>query len=254
MRWGAFGERMKKVFLIVFLLFQISFLFAEKEYLSSDGYFLYFFSDDFTGYKYTTLDDYGNFSETKKIQKKVSNGITIWTIGNKDYVLFQSENYFILMNHENTFKFIKSYDDYWFNEIEVTADYEASTWKKKGINRYDEFNLLYLSFSPWISESDNSGIEEYITIDAQKTFSSFRIINGFIDIDNPQYFEEYNKVRELSVFDMNNNLIGNYKIENNSTIQSFNLSGKFTYVKFLITDIYEGTKYDDVAITTLQCY
>lgn len=254
MRWGAFGERMKKIFLIVFLLFQISFLFAEKEYLSSDGYFLYIFSDDFTEYKYTTLDDYGNFSETKKIQKKVSNGITIWTIGNKDYVLFQSENYFILMNHENTFKFIKSYDDYWFNEIEVTADYEASTWKKKGINRYDEFNLLYLSFSPWISESDNSGIEEYITIDAQKTFSSFRIINGFIDIDNPQYFEEYNKVKELSVFDMNENLIGKYKIENNSTIQSFNLSGKFTYVKFLITDIYEGTKYDDVAITTLQCY
>ena len=245
---------MKKIFLIVFLLFQISFLFAEKEYLSSDGYFLYFFSDDFTEYKYTTLDDYGKFSETKKIQKKVSNGITIWTIGNKDYVLFLSENYFILMNHENTFKFIKSYDDYWFNEIEVTADYEASTWKKKGINRYDEFNLLYLSFSPWISESDNSGIEEYITIDAQKTFSSFRIINGFIDIDNPQYFEEYNKVKELSVFDMNNNLIGNYKIENNGTIQSFNLPGKFTYVKFLITDIYEGTKYDDVAITTLQCY
>ena len=245
---------MKKVFLIVLLLFQISLLFAEKEYLSSDGYFLYFFSDDFTEYKYTTLYDYGNFSETKKIQKKVSNGITIWTIGNKDYVLFQSENYFILMNHENTFKFIKSYDDYWFKEIEVMAEYEASTWKKKGINRYDEFNLLYLSFSPWISESDNSGIEEYITIDAQKTFSSFRIINGFIDLDNPQHFEEYNKVKELSVFDINNNLIGNYKIENNSTIQSFNLPGKFNYVKFIITDIYEGTKYDDVAITTLQCY
>ena len=69
------------------------------------------------------------------------------------------------------------------------ADYEASSWKNIGINRYDEFNLLYLNFSPWISESDNSGIEEYITIDAQKTFSSFRIINGFIDIDNPQYFE-----------------------------------------------------------------
>ena len=158
------------------------------------------------------------------------------------------------MNHENTFQFIKSYDDYWFNEIEVTADYEASTWKKKGINRYDEFNLLYLSFSPWISESDNSGIEEYITIDAQKTFSSFRIINGFVDIDNPKNFEQYNKVKELSVFDMNNNLLGKYKIEDNSTIQSFSLPGNFTTVKFLITDIYDGTKYDDVAITTLQCY
>ena len=245
---------MKKVFLIILLLFQISLLFAEKEYQSSDGYFLYYFSDDFTEFKYTTLDDYGIFSNIKKIQKKVSNGITIWTIGNNDYVLFQSENYFILMNHEKTFKFVKSYEDYWLKKIEVMGDYEASTWKNKGINRYDEFNLLYISFSPWISESDNSGIEEYITIDAQKTFSSFRIINGFIDIDNPQYFEEYNKVKELSVFDMNENLIGKYKIENNSTIQSFNLPGKFTYVKFLITDIYEGTKYDDVAITTLQCY
>ncbi len=245
---------MKKVFLIILLLFQISLLFAEKKYLSSDGYFLYFFSDDFTKYKYTTKDDFGNFSETIKIQKKDLNGITIWTIGNKDYVLFQSENYFILMNHEKTFKFVKSYEDYWLKEIEVMADYEASTWKNKGINRYDEFNLLYISFSPWISESDNSGIEEYITINAQKTFSSFRIINGFIDLDNPQHFEEYNKVKELSVFDINNNLIGNYKIENNSTIQSFNLPGKFNYVKFIITDIYEGTKYDDVAITTLQCY
>ena len=245
---------MKKVFLIILLLFQISLLFAEKKYLSSDGYFLYFFSDDFTEYKYTTKDDFGNFSETIKIQKKDLNGITIWTIGNKDYVLFQSENYFKLQNHENTFIFVKSYDGYWSKEIEVMADYEASSWKNIGINRYDEFNLLYLNFSPWISESDNSGIEEYITIDAQKTFSSFRIINGFIDIDNPQYFEEYNKVKELSVFDMNGNLIGKYKIENNSTIQSFNLPGKFTYVKFLITDIYEGTKYDDVAITTLQCY
>ena len=245
---------MKKVFLIILLLFQISLLFAEKKYLSSDGYFLYFFSDDFTEYKYTTKDDFGNFSETIKIQKKDLNGITIWTIGNKDYVLFQSENYFKLQNHENTFIFFKSYDGYWSKEIEVMADYEASSWKNIGINRYDEFNLLYLNFSPWISESDNSGIEEYITIDAQKTFSSFRIINGFIDIDNPQYFEEYNKVKELSVFDMNENLIGKYKIENNSTIQSFNLPGKFTYVKFSITDIYEGTKYDDVAITTLQCY
>ena len=68
---------MKKVFLIVLLLFQISLLFAEKEYQSSDGYFLYYFSDDFTEFKYTTLDDYGIFSNIKKIQKKVSNGITI---------------------------------------------------------------------------------------------------------------------------------------------------------------------------------
>ena len=58
----------------------------------------------------------------------------------------------------------------------------------------------------------------------------------------------------LDVVDENNNLIGKYKIENNSTIQSFNLPGEFTKIKFLITDIYEGTKYDDVAITTLQCY
>ena len=66
--------------------------------------------------------------------------------------------------------------------------------------------------------------------------------------------DTYNKVKELSAFDMNNNLIGKYKIENNSTIQSFNLPGKFTKIKFIISDIYEGTKYDDIAITTLQCY
>ena len=93
---------MKKVFLIILLLFQISLLFAEKKYLSSDGYFLYFFSDDFTEYKYTTKDDFGNFSETIKIQKKDLNGITIWTIGNKDYVFFNPKitlNYKIMKIH-----------------------------------------------------------------------------------------------------------------------------------------------------------
>ncbi len=244
---------MKKILILLLLLIHTCFLFAEEEYLSSDGHYFYFFTDDFSEFKYTSLDEYGSFSDTVKISHKEENGITIWSIDNQDYVLLKAEQYFILLNTDKVFKFVKDYSEYWQNSEKV-ATYEASSSKRIGINHFDEFNLLYISFQPWISNSDNSGIDEYIIVDAQKTFSSFRIINGFVDIDNPKNFEQYNKVKELSVFDMNNNVLGKYKIENNSTIQSFSLPGNFTTVKFLITDIYDGTKYDDVAITTLQCY
>ena len=244
---------MKKIIILLFILVQAYNLFAEKEYISTDGYYFYYFSDDFSEYKYTTLDDYGLFSDVNRIKHKEKNGITFWTINNNDYALFMGEASFILMNNEKTYKFIKDYSDN-YTAVEKTAIYEASSYKKSGINHYDTFNLLYINFQPWISNSDNSGIDEYIIIDSQTPFTSFRIINGFIDFDNPQYFEEYNKVKELSVFDMNNNLIEIYKIDNNSRIQSFELPGKFTNLKFQITDIYEGKKYDDVAITALQCY
>ena len=149
-----------------------------QEKLTSDTLkcqFLYFFSNDFTEYKYTTLDDYGSFSNITKIQKKEQNGISIWTIGDQNYVLFKSKDYFILKNYEKVFTLIKNYDDYWSKEIEVVANYEASSYKKNGFNRFDEYNLLYLDFTPWISESGNSGIEESITVNSQKLFSSFRI-------------------------------------------------------------------------------
>ena len=45
------------------------------------------------------------------------------------------------MNYENTFTFVKSYDGYWSKEIEVMADYEASTWKKKELT--DMMNSIY---------------------------------------------------------------------------------------------------------------
>ena len=244
---------MKKILIVLFIILQGYSLFAEKEYLSPDGYFFYYFSDDFSEYKYTTLDEYGIFSDTNKISRKDKNGITFWTINKQEYILFMGERYFILMNNEKNYKFIKDYSDNYTN-IEKTAIYEASSYKRIGIKHYDEFNLLYINFQPWISDSDSTGLDEYIIIDSQATFNSFRLINGFIDFDNPQYFEEFNKVKELSVFDMDNNLIGNYKIENNSKIQSFKLPGNFNKIKLVITDIYEGTKYNDVAITTLQCY
>ena len=252
-RTGAQEKKIKKIIIGLFIIFQVFFLYAEKEYLSTDGYYFYYFADDFSEFKYTTLDEYGIFSDVSKISCKNKNGITFWTINNKDYILFMGERFFILMNNENNYKFIKDYSDNYTN-TEKVAIYEASSYKRIGINHYDEFNLLYINFQPWISDSDNTGIDEYIIIETQTNFSSFRIINGFIDFNNPQYFEEFNKVKELSVFDMNNNLIGKYKIENNSTIQSFYLPGKFTKIKFIISEIYEGTKYDDIAITTLQCY
>ena len=50
------------------------------------------------------------------------------------------------------------------------------------------------------------------------------------------------------------NLLGEYEIKAHSDIQTFELPKKVSYVTIEIVDIYEGTDFDDVAITSLQFY
>lgn len=245
---------MKKLLSILFILFCVNSLFAEKVYLLSDGHTFFHFSDDFSEFKYTNLDSYGIFSKTFKIIREENNKISFWLFNNEKYVYLCGNDYFILLNRTGSLTFIKDYSDYWIKNTEIVTMPEVSSYKKEKSVRYDEVNLLYIDFNPWISDSDNSGINESIVVKSDKSFNQFRIINGYVDIDNSDLFEKYNRVKALKVFDEDDYLIREYQIKDNSAIQSFKLPNSYNYVRFEISEIYDGTEYDDVAVTSLQMF
>ena len=247
-------KNMKKAFILglAVLFFAVN-MYAEKIYVSSDGYYTYHFADDFSEYKY--LDPETNtFSEVESVQKSEKNGIEVWKIAGNEYVMLAAKNYFLMQDYQDLFIFVKNYDDYWKNEPEVSAYYEASSEKKSGSKQFEALNLLYFSFEPWISNSDKAGVGESIKIESEIEFDQFRIVNGFIDLKKPKNYSEYGRAKTLKVYDKNNTSLGTFEIKDVSSIQEFKLPSKTKSIKIEIADTYKGEKYNEVAISVLQCY
>ena len=220
---------MKKSFIIFLLVILVSPIYSENLYLGSEGYYFYHFDDDFSEYTVSTIDD-ETLSDKISVQITEKNSINIWKINNKDeYVMLSASNYFILLNSTRVIKLIKDYKDFWSNNIEVTAFYETTSEKWIGSKKYDAYNLLYFNFDPWISDSINDENEKLV-IESQNDFTSFRIVNGYVDLNNPKLFTDYGKVKKVKVYDRNQKLLGMYEIKNDCTIQSFKLPEKTNYI------------------------
>lgn len=245
---------MKKTLTLLFIFFNISFLFSQNRYYDLSGYFCYDFSEDFSEFTLSNIED--NDTSSSKIINFTKSSIPFCRIGDIDYVKINADFFFYLINDENQYVFIESekYNDFHFLDREKLGIYEASSESRIFGAKCHAFNLMYISLEPWISDSENGGIGEYITFESESEFNKFRIINGFVDINNPEYFNQFNKVKKLCVYDKDENLLGEYEIKANSDIQTFELPKKVSYVTIEITDVYEGTNFDDVAITSLQFY
>jgi hypothetical protein len=250
---------MKKLFFALFILVQICSVFAQQKYSSADGFYGYEFSDDFSKMTARILDSEVSSDSSNSIPTNILHyekyGIPFWSIGNYEYIYFESDIYFILQNQEKQFILVKDgkWSEYWQKKVKP-AIYEASTEQKDFFNNFEAFNLSQFNLNPWISESQTGGINEHIIIEANSNFSSFRIVNGFVDINNPDNFQSYNRVKTLKAYDQNENLIGTFELKDDSSIQVFNLEKEVNFVKFVVEEIYSGRIFSDVALTVLQCY
>ncbi len=243
---------MKKTLILLIIFLNITYLFSQNRYYDLSGYFCYDFSDDFS--EFTVLDIWNNSTSSSKIINSTKNTIPFCQIGNKNYVKINGDFFFYLLTDELQHVFIdhERYNDFYLFASEKRGIYEASSESRIFGAKCHAFNLMYISLEPWISDSENGGIGEYIIFENETEFNKFRIINGFIDVNNPEYFNQFNKVKKLCVYDKDENLLGEYEIKPISDIQLFDLPKKVSYVKIEIVDIYEGTDFDEVAITTLQ--
>ena len=251
---------MKKLIIFFVVLFQIISIFAQQKYTSADGAYGYEFSDDFSMMQSRQIDLDGAIENTDNTDRKPTEItqfkkglIPFWEIANYEYIYLESEYYFILQNKEKQYIFVKEgkWSEYW-NHQSLTGIYEATSEQKDFINNYEVFNLSLNNLDCWISNSQNSGINESIVIETISKNSTFRIVNGFVDFDNPDNFEKYNRVKTIKAYDENNNLIGTFNLKDDCSIQTFSLDAKVSFVRFEIAELYEGTLFSDVAITLLQ--
>ncbi len=245
---------MKKRLFILFAVLQASFVFAQNRYISSDGIFIYNFNEDFTKYECSAYDDPEYFFSEREVLHEVDSRIVYWTIEDIKYIFLNADDYFILRNNDKQFTFVKDFEQYWQETKEKLGFYEATSEKKIQRTRYDAYNLLYLNFEPWISDSEYGGIEDSITIETEKNIKKFRILNGYVSFDYPEYFEHFNRVKLIFVYDEENNFIDYFEIEDSSEIQTFEFEEELSYVRFEIEDVYDGTVYDDTAISLIQCF
>lgn len=245
---------MKKKLLTLIILLHTVFLFSQNLYVSSDGIFIYNFNEDFTKYACSSFDEPENVFSEREVLQEEDSGINFWTVEEVKYIFLKADDYFILRNNDKQFTFVKDFDQYWQDSRERIGFYEATSEKKIQRTRYDAYNLLYLNFEPWISDSEYGGIEDSITIETEKNFKKFRIINGYVNFDFPEYFQEFNRASLLFAYDEENNFIDYFEIDDSSEIQTFEFEEELSYVRFEIEEVYEGTVYDDTAITLIQCF
>lgn len=243
----------KNLFIFHFILLAVL-GFAQNIYVSSDGYFFYNFSDDFSEYTLSTLE---NPEKTfNKITCFEKSSISFWKLDETEYVKFQADDYFVLKNEEKQFVFVKDgkLNEYWQKNRETAGIYQASSEKRMFNQIYDVYNLLYFTFTPWIPNSENYGIGETISFESTKNIKSFRIINGFVDINNPSNFEKYGKAKKINVYSKDKTLLATFDIENNANIQTFILPFEVSYLTLEIVEVYKGTENKNLAITTLQFF
>lgn len=236
----GFTMIIKRLTLSIFLFLQLAFVFANKSFYSANGYFYFEFADDFSECRYLVMENGSDYSEKIKVSIAEMNGLCIWKIENTKYVCLQSENFFVLMNDDKNHTFIKDYDEYWLNEKEVVPSYEASSQMEIAYKTYDAYNLLYLNFNPWISDSESCGIGEFIIINSDKEFGSIRIVNGYVNLNDPVCFEEYGRVKTLKIFNKEDVLIQTINVKDSSNIQSYKLPEKTKHIRIEISDVYQG--------------
>ena len=251
---------MKKLIIFFVVLFQIISIFAQKKYTSADGAYGYEFSDDFSTMQSRLIDLDGvtgnrNDSDRKptEITQFKKGLIPFWELANYEYIYLESEYYFILQNKEKQYIFVKEgmWSEYWKHKF-LPGIYEATSEQKDFFNNYESFNLSLNNLDCWVSDSKTSGLNEFITIEINSKSSLFRIVNGFVDFENPENFEKYNRVKTIKAYDKNDNLIGTFNLKDDCSIQTFSLDVEVSFVRFEIAELYEGTLFSDVAITLLQ--
>lgn len=136
----------------------------------------------------------------------------------------------------------------------------SSALKSQANNSYKASNMTDSNDSTaWAEGVEGSGVGEWIEFTVTQDFligSSWQISNGYTK--NKTTWEENNRIKKFKVI-VNDVVAGYVMLANVSTYQSFSIApswlrdspkiGKGTKVRFVIEEIYKGSRYDDTLIS-----
>ena len=282
---GRFGEKMKKFFLILYIVLISINLFAQNlgftSYSNEDGNL--FYVKDGKPYLYN--------AENKDILGKVS----IDKNGYK-HVLFDKESYDIILidNYRNDFYSLgtsanppkisfKTPRSAPTGEIYIPeftflggirgAEVKASSYLKDKRHEYKPENVKYTMYTgecsiwgftetvvPWVEGKSGYGIGEWIEYDISSFLENredlkdqnakLYILNGYVNPNQPALYKDNSRIKKATLIIDDTTVI---KIEFNDIVEftCVELNRPFFKVRLIIDEVYKGSKYDDTCITAI---
>lgn len=106
---------------------------------------------------------------------------------------------------------------------------------------------ITLSFFTWEMDHELPSKKNYINAD------SIVIINGYVDFYHPDLFLKNNRIRKLRIssLDVDTGFQKEYTLQDEANFQVVKFPKPVNSVRIEILDVYQGTKYNDTAITAL---
>lgn len=136
----------------------------------------------------------------------------------------------------------------------------SSTLKDQGKNSYKPSKMLDpAEGTAWAEGAEGSGVGEWIEFTIVEDFligNTWQFSNGYDK--SKTSWEENNRVKKLKVI-VDDTVVGYVMLANISTYQSFSITpswlrdtpsiGKGTKIRFVIEEVYKGSRYDDTLIS-----
>jgi hypothetical protein len=179
--------------------------------------------------------------------------------GHKRYLLIYSNNRRVsLYDQNNKMVYLASSLRYTLSsdfDVQASSELQENNIKYSVENCINENELI-----PWIENSSDNGIGEYITFIPKHEiiFSNIPIVisNGFVDYNRNNLYENNNRIKKIRVYNVDQNEYLDFNIEDTPNYQVINVGfeNKVNNIKVEILEVYQGEKYNDLCINLLKPY
>jgi hypothetical protein len=107
---------------------------------------------------------------------------------------------------------------------------------------------------PWVEGEEGPGIGAFIEVKFDYKWDRLAILNGYVDPHKMKLFKENNRVKTMTVIDVDNKTQFDVDFEDYVYYKSIIFSKPTKHIKLIIKDVYKGTKYDDTCISAIRTF
>lgn len=102
---------------------------------------------------------------------------------------------------------------------------------------------------PWVENSSGNGVGEYPNITFTEPSNNLNILNGYVDIYMRNLYKENSRAKKIRL--SNNNFSMEYSFKDEAYFANIELPQDTTSLKLEILEVYEGEKFNDLAISAI---
>lgn len=104
---------------------------------------------------------------------------------------------------------------------------------------------------PWMEGVAGNGVGQTIHLSCDKAFAALNLLNGYVDLGNPSAFRENGRAKTMRIEDLDNGLVYQLELADEIAFTGIQLELPTRNVLLRITEVYEGTVYQDACISAI---